>query len=465
MKPLKLLLNKSFVLALLFLLVQQIIVASSTFWISYLSEAVVTGYNIRLYLYLFVGSLFLVYIPGFFSSYFFEIARAKSLLEYSLTYAKSYSYLTSFLNDKKLRDEKEPWLTSESSKTLEESYHLVYDAISLILNMSLNVLALCFAIDSRLLLGYLICAIIIPCIAKYFKKNLTETGIGLQNSRKDLSQVTLSGWDNILTGNTYNLTIWIAQFRQKWLSYKKATIKNTVINLFSSNLTMVCSLLPVMAFFILIFSSTNDVTKMAALIATLPRQIQIIQHLDVFVRYVMYWHGAYAKLKALDESLIPPVVDLIELKKRIQFSNFSFYINGQKFDFADYEDFIEKLGKTRSGRVTICGANGSGKSTLLHLVKQILEGKAFYLAAVNNLLFKGTDTDAFSTGQRVMKKIEEASSILEPSQILLLDEWDANLDNKNIERISSSLDMVAAKNCIVEVRHRYTPSPLVYVNI
>ncbi|MCK3655834.1 hypothetical protein A4G19_08705 [Pasteurellaceae bacterium Macca] len=58
--------NRFFAISLLFLLIQQLIVASSTYWISELARNVALGDAFFYNLVCFIASLFVVYIPAFF---------------------------------------------------------------------------------------------------------------------------------------------------------------------------------------------------------------------------------------------------------------------------------------------------------------------------------------------------------------------------------------------------------------
>ncbi|TNG95028.1 hypothetical protein FHQ28_03015 [Pasteurellaceae bacterium USgator11] len=59
-----LLFNRTFKLALLLLLIQQVIIASSTYWIAISAERIATQQPYFLYLSLFIVSLIIVYIPS-----------------------------------------------------------------------------------------------------------------------------------------------------------------------------------------------------------------------------------------------------------------------------------------------------------------------------------------------------------------------------------------------------------------
>jgi len=40
------------------------------------------------------------------------------------------------------------------------------------------------------------------------------------------------------------------------------------------------------------------------------------------------------------------------------------------------------------------------------------------------------------------------------TNLLLLDEWDANLAHSNIENISQKINVIAKNICVIEVRHQ-----------
>jgi ABC-type transport system involved in cytochrome bd biosynthesis fused ATPase/permease subunit len=107
---------------------------------------------------------------------------------------------------------------------------------------------------------------------------------------------------------------------------------------------------------------------------------------------------------------------------------------------------------TRSGRVTIRGENGCGKSTALLLVKNALSNKAFFLPTHNHLSFH-SETNKYSTGESLRNRLLEILEKVD-AEVLLLDEWDANLDSENQEKLNSLIDELAATKCVIEVRHR-----------
>jgi len=117
----------------------------------------------------------------------------------------------------------------------------------------------------------------------------------------------------------------------------------------------------------------------------------------------------------------------------------------------DLERWLEEL--DHGGRVTIRGRNGAGKTSLLLKIKELLGADAYFYSYSDQLLLGGRHA-AQSTGQRLRRHIE-AISQMGGIRFLLLDEWDANLDTKNIEIMSAQIEEICRQGIsVIEVRHR-----------
>lgn len=449
----RILFNPYVIWTILFLLMQQLIVASSTFWITDLSEAVVAGHNFYPYLILFVTSLFVVYIPGIFAGYNLEKAKSKAIYQYIQLFSETHRCFPAVLTEKKFQSDREPWLTNEGGRTIEESFGIAYDTLATGLNTTLNIIALCIAIDTRIAIGYFFSFIILPLISTYFKNKIAHAALTMQNDRKTLSDILLSGWDNIIIGNVYNVSIWWREFSKRWSAYNHSSAKSVLIMQIASSSATIVSLIPIACIFVWIFHTTTNPAKLAALIATLPRQIQIIQHFEILSTYAMHWYGIVAKIKTLIANVTSPTQDKNELIKRIDHNEIALTINESGTRICSIEDGLKKIARAETGRITIKGKNGSGKSTLMSLIKKEYGDHAFYLPTHSNLMFETTLQTELSTGQRVKSYLEELIS-LSNFKLLLLDEWDANLDLANAKLISDLLDHFAKKICIVEISHR-----------
>lgn len=112
----------------------------------------------------------------------------------------------------------------------------------------------------------------------------------------------------------------------------------------------------------------------------------------------------------------------------------------------------DRLQNSQGMRITIRGDNGSGKSILLKLIKKQMGG--YYLPASHHLYFSQEDLKKYSTGEQMLICLKEISHNCLKEKILLLDEWDANLDSQNRKRLSEEIEKIAASMCVLEVVHR-----------
>ena len=113
-------------------------------------------------------------------------------------------------------------------------------------------------------------------------------------------------------------------------------------------------------------------------------------------------------------------------------------------------DLVERA--EQAGRLTLRGENGAGKSTLLMLIKHALQNRAFFLPTHSQLNFI-SETNKYSTGESLKNRLVEILEKVD-ADVLLLDEWDANLDQENRHTLSLLIDEIAERKCVIEVRHR-----------
>ena len=123
------------------------------------------------------------------------------------------------------------------------------------------------------------------------------------------------------------------------------------------------------------------------------------------------------------------------------------------------EDFQKQLGlflaREGGGRATIMGPNGAGKSVLKRSIKESWSQRAFYLPADGDLYFETLSRRNFSSGEKILEVLNYLDHIDEPFvQLILLDEWDANLDAENLLVADKYVNSLSTKYKILETRHR-----------
>ncbi|WP_152680286.1 ABC transporter ATP-binding protein [Chromobacterium subtsugae] len=105
------------------------------------------------------------------------------------------------------------------------------------------------------------------------------------------------------------------------------------------------------------------------------------------------------------------------------------------------------------GRYRVSGGNGAGKTSLLHVLKSRNRESVLITPQAGE-----PGLAAGSTGERMLARIEACSGYA--GTLILLDEWDANLDADNVRRAGRRIDELARANLVVEVRHGRADPPL-----
>lgn len=180
-----------------------------------------------------------------------------------------------------------------------------------------------------------------------------------------------------------------------------------------------------------------------ALVALLPRSLQVFGNVHALSVYLSQFFLIKAKLRNLDAFCAG-----LERFDLHQLSLQAISIQGLQRHWVPAE-LLEALRQNQlpRGRWSVSGANGSGKSTLLKMIKE-MRADALLLGAETGFL----DTDnGLSTGQRRVKEIENVLSMA--PTLVMLDEWDANLDGENCRKIDQLLDEASRRMVVIEVRH------------
>lgn len=156
----------------------------------------------------------------------------------------------------------------------------------------------------------------------------------------------------------------------------------------------------------------------------------------------------HAKFKVLDRYLLTSSPPCEEVFHRIKEEKIDIvYHSKRKFTITE---LIHS--PPQKGRITIRGGNGSGKSTLMNYIKHS-NNESIYIPCYHHLYFSSTKDKNLSTGE-LMKNILMELKHLQNGSILLLDEWDANLDQEAITELDEMIQMMSETSLIIEVRHR-----------
>lgn len=196
----------------------------------------------------------------------------------------------------------------------------------------------------------------------------------------------------------------------------------------------------------LLFMKSDSAVHVGMLVAILPRSLQLLGNVHALSLYLSQFVMIGQRLKNLESF----TADLERQDFTSQISSDMISIveatTGRHIANSDLMSIIGA--SNTSGRYLVMGPNGSGKSTLLRLIKS----KTDSCILVTPGAHFGSPDNNHSTGQLLLAELSMLFS--EPAQIMLLDEWDANLDADNIARINAKIQELSKTRVVVEVRHK-----------
>jgi ABC-type transport system involved in cytochrome bd biosynthesis fused ATPase/permease subunit len=222
-----------------------------------------------------------------------------------------------------------------------------------------------------------------------------------------------------------------------------------------------------------VIANAGDTEVLIALAATLPRQIEMTNHVH---QLTSGWNDVLAlwtRLGGVARSMRPEPDPNFD--HRIKFDRLVLREDGRNNICSSVEGaLLLVLAKCR-GRVLVRGGNGTGKSTLLAALKAEIKNRAYYWPTTDRLAFRfdaqtidepqafGDDEDeprpskskhvGFSSGERQLRSLEEIVQHTDAA-IYLLDEWDTNLDPSNRATADALVEQLAQRARVIEISHR-----------
>lgn len=438
---------------LLVLIIQQLIVASSTLWIVGLSRNVIEGTNFFPHLFLYLFSLILPYLPAALMSVLLVRWEQAILRKYIYLFISENTSHTHLWSDKKKREEFISTVNHEGSLTINEAVNYYYGLASTGLNAFLNILTIAFLVDYLVSISYSIGVILSFLLIKIQSVPNQKLVERAQNSRIDLAKSILSFWDNVVLGNVYNLKFWKTSVDHRINHVIKDNVAAAAFQELISIGISVATFLPsliVVAYGM--YQHVGDSIALAAFVVIMPRLFLILSYTYDLLYLITQFRAMKARVKKIlavtqpqEENVPSTYVSRIDWK--------SIHIKN-KDHISDSPTSLDAISQlvSQPGRITVRGQNGSGKSSLLLELKCLFKDRAFYLPSQNHLHFSFGEVEK-STGQLLKVQLEEVYKNVE-ANIILLDEWDANLDGTNQNQLSQLIDRIATQKCVVEVRHR-----------
>lgn len=445
--------NRFGISSLAILSVQQALEALPTLWIVLVIKSITEGKPFFPYLILFLLTHVCYYIPWCIAHVVRISWKQEALRAFINAFIRSNRNNIGDWNNKGVKEEKLSILTAEAPTAINALIDYIFELTSYITSVFFNIIALSIVVEPLFAIVYSIsitCVIILMNIMRRTQKVLTKKAL---SARVDLTQSLLAAWDNVLLGNHYNFNLWQDRTTQR---LNRSLQKNVALERFDQMMAIITSLMTIVPSVLVViyyaWTNRHDMVRLSTFIVTLPMLFTILSYTYQTLSLAFRWGMHKSKLASLFKAIQSSREQAETMTKKVKWEKIKMMEETSQapYSFNSHHEIMQRA--EQSGRLTLRGENGAGKSTLLILIKAALKNKAFFLPTYNELNFT-SETRRHSTGESLKNRLIEILEKVD-SDVLLLDEWDANLDQENRQQLSSLIDEIATRKCVIEVVHR-----------
>ncbi|QDJ49370.1 hypothetical protein [Bordetella hinzii] len=433
-------------LTLLLVLLHQSMIAASAYFLTEAIGQLQAGQAFQLSLLLYFASMILPFIPGCLSYVTMQAwanaAHARLLRMFELRFQGR----TARYRDAASREEVDSVISRNAfSATFGYIAH-IYGFASFSLNSLLSLVVIAYLLPPGIWQGYVISVIACAAVIAVFNPGISRLSETSQAGLAGYGHILGRFWSNVTLGNRHNLAHWQAQAGTTGRLYYRSLIRLEWLKQSSNFLLGLVTLIPT-SYLIYETVTAPDIEPalIAATLVNLTRIFHILNSLGALVYQILEFGAADAAfkylLKAARLTEVPPAGSPAIAGIRIN-----------DVPVADPRASASAIQAAKQGRFTVRGPNGSGKSTFLLEMKGANPDQVFYLPSSFEQLVWQDKQDGLSTGQRMMRILAEIRQ-MDEVKVLLLDEWDANLDQENTRLADDFLDALAREKVVVEVRH------------
>jgi len=472
----RLLLGRPFTLMLLLLVIEAALAAAVTYLVIKASRDVIENrFLINDLLWILVVQC-TSYGIGAISWIYAERSGFKAFGLYMQRFARENRERTKLLNEKPSREQVEPFLTGE---TFHIFFELVYELehdLRMFLALIFNLLVFASEIDGTLPLAYGSVFAVLLTLQWTFRRRVAEAYLRNQRVTNRMTAHGYTAWDNVFTGNRYNLRLWMRGFKHRLREALGAQITAILTREGLSAISGMIGLTIVFGTIVYVAQkNAGDTAVLIALAATLPRQIELTHDVHELASGWNEMLQLWTRMGGVVDNFRPP--EDPAFAARAKFDRLILKEGDEVRVCGSVEEALRHVMAAPAGRIAVRGGNGSGKSTLLAALKAEIKNRAYYFPTTDRLAFSfaqlrpppsASDADedpveadtahkgprrGFSSGERQLKSLQEIVAWTDAS-IYLLDEWDANLDATNRATADALVETLARRARVVEISHR-----------
>ena len=384
------LLSPSLFVMIVLMVVEAMLAAATTWFVINAGQKVATGHFLVSDLIWILTAQSSSYVVGVISWVFAERAGYRGFGKFMLRFARENRGKVKLFGDKPSREQVEPFLTGE---TFQCFFNVMYElefALKLFLGLVFNSIVLGAEIDISLPFAYVGAFGVLLLMQWVLQKPIAHTYLENQRMNNRITAQGYTAWDNVFSGNSYNLRLWLAGFKTRLREGLTAQIRAIVAREGMSAMSGIVSLAIVFATVTAVaVQNVGHTALLVGLATTLPRQIEMTYELHLLATRLERFH------RHLDAVRRRRRQHAAASRTRISTSASSStgWCCGKATAPMWYRRSPTRLQIALAhptGRVNVRGGNGSGKSSLLASLKTEMKKRAYYWPTTDRLAFKFT---------------------------------------------------------------------------
>jgi ABC-type transport system involved in cytochrome bd biosynthesis fused ATPase/permease subunit len=301
------------------------------------------------------------------------------------------------------------------------------------------------------ILGPLITASIMLALVTSFsmlwvaRRTITTAGGSIQKAKMQALLSVQSLWDHAFFGNLVTSQQPTAQTKANLAKFFRQTERFKLLE-------QGISCFPIFLSMGVLYAAINHQVHLGqvllpALVAVLPRSLQLFQNVHTVNTYSSQYLLLSAKLRNLRN--FPAQLERRDIGANIDKDGIAIQdvYSGNKLNVDMLITQLKHDPTGQHGRFRITGRNGAGKSSLLRDLKALLPDAVLLGPDIHLLPIEVVGSTGQIQRQTLHAMLEQGVSTL------LLDEWDANLDQVNTTSLDGQIDELSKRALVIEVRH------------
>lgn len=430
------------------LVLQQVVVSSSSYFLVEFLDALQSSKEWRLALGLYLLSVVFPYFPGFAAIYVNQLWINSNLARLWNDVIERMKGNGAAVFDVQLKADYAGQV-KELGNLIEDSCRFIFGYLPSVLNFVFNGLVV-----AKLLGGDFMFAFVLGMAISSVQLLLSSRiGSRLANDKQAAVGAVdvhfAKGWQTVLIGNSPHSEV----FSRSFGSAKEEFFKQgRRLALFENGTSLIFFLLGFApTLFVILhmaFAENTPMPKLIALGALLPRIFQIFtvsSNVLLGAQQIFALRGRWQSILHRLESTCMAG----DLDSRINYDRLILESAGGAMPLTPDFDFSSLA----RGRWRLRGENGAGKSSWMLKTKRSLGEQSYYLPAKSDEFHLDPSAHCQSTGQRKMAELRALLANVGNYGVIFLDEWDANLDALARAEGSGLIDAMSEAAVVVECGH------------